>query len=60
MSEEFSDENKHKYYSEDESEFIKNNKGEQIQILGIADNITKDLGICATKSRESSTLTKIY
>ena len=44
-AEEFLDENTHKYYSDDESEFIKNSKGEPIWILRITDNSTKDFRI---------------
>ena len=40
--EEFSDEDIHKYYSVDENYFTKNRIGEQIWILGITDNDTKD------------------
>ena len=54
--EEFSDEDTHKYHSADENYFTKNKMGEQIWILGVTDNDTKDFRIVASKTKDGVTL----
>ena len=54
--EEFSDEDTHKYYSVDESYFNKSRMGEQIWILEIMNNDTKNFRIVASKTRDGVTL----